>query len=88
MSEELPWYGELRQRWRPNHVRLLLIAESAPADHGEESRRRFFYLDRLSRADNLFRGVVEALYGVTQLDSRTEPKTPWLERLRAVGVFF
>jgi hypothetical protein len=87
VREELPWYGELRQKWRPNQVHLLLIAESAPADDGDESRRRFFYLDRLSGADNLFRGTVEALYGAAHLDSRTESKTPWLERLRADGVF-
>lgn len=59
---ELPWYAELREKWRPERVRLLLMAESAPADDGDENRRRFFYLDRLSGADNLFRGTVEALY--------------------------
>lgn len=87
MIVELPWYSELREKWRPERVRLLLLAESAPADHGDESRRRYFYLDRLSAADNLFRGTVEALYGATGLDSRTESKTPWLERMRDDGVF-
>ena len=61
MSEN-PWYSQLREAWKPSHVRLLLIGESAPDDGGDPNNRRFFYSDRLG-SDNLFRGVVKAMYG-------------------------
>lgn len=86
MTSELPWYAELREKWKPEHVRLLLVAESAPDDGGIEYRRWFFYSERLG-ADNLFRGVVNALYGTTKADLALTGKRPWLERLRSDGVF-
>lgn len=63
-----------------------MIAESAPDDSGEVSRRRFFYADRLG-ADNLFRSVVEAMYGTTRDDLTRTGKPPWLERLRSDGFY-
>jgi hypothetical protein len=55
------WYEELRARYRPEHLRVLLIGESPPDPGAGE--RRFFYASTLSRYDNLYRGVAEALYG-------------------------
>jgi hypothetical protein len=64
-----------------------MIAESAPADGGDSSGRRFFYaVDRLG-PDNLFRGVVQAMYGTSKVDLRRTGKRPWLERLRDDGFF-
>lgn len=64
-----------------------MIAESPPDDGGDVSARRFFYAaDRLSH-DNLFRGVVEAMYGTTKDDLRRTGKRPWLERLQRDGFF-
>ena len=80
------WYQTLRARWQPPRVRLLLIAESPPDDGGEVSARRFFYTDRMSGSDNLFRGVVDALYDSGKL-TKGDSKEPWLERLRADGVY-
>lgn len=60
MSED-PWYAERRARWRPNRVRLLMIAESVPDDGGDEANRRFFYDDRLTGNDGLFRQTVQVL---------------------------
>ena len=57
MSEDA-WYAERRTRWQPEHVRLLLIAESAPDDGGDIANRRFFYDDNLTAKDGLFREVV------------------------------
>lgn len=68
-------------------MRLLLIGESAPYDGGAIEDRRFFYLDRLTRSDNLFRAVVHALYGEAHLDSKTTVKQTWLDRIRNDGVF-
>lgn len=85
-TDEEPWYSQLREEWRPLHIRLLMIAESAPDDGGDVSSRRFFYADKLG-ADNLFRGVVEAMYATTKDDLKRTGKRPWLERLRADGFF-
>lgn len=64
-----------------------MIAESAPADGGDSSQRRFFYaVDRLG-PDNLFRGVVQAMYGASKDNMRRSGKRPWLERLRDDGFF-
>lgn len=66
-------------------MRLLLVGESAPDPGAEE--RRFFYAPTLDRRDNLFRGVVEALYAPIPRGSTGQPKRPWLERLCADGVY-
>ena len=83
MSEA--WYDDLRRQWKPNAVQLLLVGESAPDPGAEE--RRFFYAPKLDRRDNLFRGVVEALYEPIPRGSTGQPKRPWFERLRADGVY-
>lgn len=85
MAEE-EWYAQLRDRWKPNRVKLLMIAESAPDDGGKISLRRFFYADRLG-ADNLFRGVVAAMYDISKDDLKRTGKQPLLERLRDDGFF-
>lgn len=83
MAEDA-WYAELRRKWRPEPVRVLLVGESAP-DPGAADRR-FFYAPTLTRSDNLFRGVVLALYGRSP-GSAGDPKEPWLRRLRDDGVY-
>ena len=80
------WYAELRVQYQPEHVRLLLIGESAPTDHGGTRPRNFFYADHLGY-DNLYRGVVEALYDLRGLKKCSHDKRPWLRRLQADGVF-
>lgn len=82
-----PWYEERRERWRPIHVRLLLIAESAPDDGGDVANRRFFYDEALTGRDGLFREVIRALYDDPALTSGPQSKAPWLERLKSDGVY-
>lgn len=77
--DPLAWYEELRQRYRPQRLRVLLIGESPP-DPGSGARR-FFYAPTLSH-DNLFRGVARAVYG-DAVDLHN--KAAVLERLRADG---
>jgi hypothetical protein len=86
-SLEEAWYSQLREHWKPERVRLLLIAESAPDDGGDLANRRFFYSDRLTGHDSLFRGVVEAVLDVAYLDSQMETKARWLGELRDRGIF-
>lgn len=84
MTNDVAWYEELRQRYRPDVVRLLLIAESPPDPRDAE--RRYFYAPTLSQYDNLYRGVAEALYGSTAgFDVRA--KVANLTRLRDDGVW-
>jgi hypothetical protein len=54
------WYEELRERYRPERLRVLLVGESPP-DPGD-GERRFFFAPRLTY-DNLYRGVADAVYG-------------------------
>lgn len=86
MNED-PWYAERRARWRPDRVRLLLVAESAPDDGGDPADRRFFYDTRLTGHDGLFREVVRVLYDNPALVSGADAKVPWLARLQRDGVF-
>lgn len=74
------WYDELRERYRPRRLRILLIAESPP-DPGD-GERRFFYSPRLGH-DNLYRGVAEAVYGQEGVDLRDKRRV--LDRLREDG---
>lgn len=83
---ETEWYENLREQWKPENVRLLLIGESAPDDGGDPLNRRFFYAEPLSGADNLFRSVVAALYNGGKL-TKGDRKEPWLRRLQADGVY-
>lgn len=87
VTDEEPWYAQLRSQWKPDRVRLLMIAESAPAYGGDVSGRRFFYAAKRLGHDNLFRGVVQAMYGTSKVDLRRTGKRPWLERLRDDGFF-
>lgn len=86
-AEEDAWYADRRARWKPERVRLLLVAESAPDDGGDLSNRRFFYDDRLTRSDGLFREVVRALYDTPTLVSGDGQKRPWLAQLQSDGVY-
>jgi hypothetical protein len=83
---EAAWYADLRERYRPEHVQLLLIGESAPDP--DAAQPHFFYAPTLTAADNLFRGAVLALYDHRfPRGSAGSSKAPWLERLKADGVF-
>jgi hypothetical protein len=75
------WYDKLREEYRPERLRVLLIGESPP-DPGERDRR-FFYAPALAKEDNLYRGVVKALYEDEGVDIRDKPAV--LARLRNEG---
>ena len=80
-SESASWYEQLRERYRPELLRVLLVAESPP-DPGS-GQRRFFYSPTLT-IDNLYRGVAEAVYGQQEgINLRDKPAI--LERLCCDG---
>jgi len=75
------WYERLREQYRPDRLEVLLVGESPP-DPGA-GPRRFFYSPTLSR-DNLYRGVVQGLYG-EQPGVELTDKPAMLRRLQADG---
>jgi hypothetical protein len=66
---------------------LLLIGESAPDVSPDPQARRFFYAPTLTRSDNLYRAVVAALYAPHEPLRAGDSKEPWLDRLKADGVY-
>ena len=75
------WYEQLRERYRPERLEVLLVGESPP-DPGA-GQRRFFYSPQLT-ADNLYRGVAVAVYGTDPtVDVLDKPAV--LARLRLDG---
>lgn len=80
-EDESPWYEKLRGDFRPDSLRVVFVGESAP-DPGAGSKR-FFYSDSLTH-DNLFRGLMLALYDVGK-DELAGRKVQWLQRFQQDG---
>lgn len=70
--------AEAASRFRPAHVKLLLVAETPPT-----TLDRYFYFEDVPRADYLFRAVVPPLLG----EEPSREKTRQLAGLRDRGVF-
>lgn len=66
-------------KYRPPEIRLLLVAEAPPEDV-----TRYFYFEKVTTQDSLFRYVCKGLYG--EAPDRSD-KSSWLNRLRNDGVF-
>lgn len=78
------WYEELWNQYKPTDLRVLMIGESPPDPRAAD--RRFFYAPTLTRYDNLYRGVAQALYGLAPtFDVRH--KSVVLRRLQHNGVW-
>jgi len=81
-------YDDIRQKYRPAHVKVLLIAESPPPAPDVQSSRQFYYTDRLRKDDRLFVNTIRALYletidmpeGNLEMD-----KEQWLRKFQASG---
>jgi hypothetical protein len=66
------------QRYRPETVDLLLVAEAPPS-----ALDRYFYFEDVLTHDALFRHVVRGILGETP----SRDKAPYLDELRDRGVF-
>ncbi len=66
-------------RYKPQHVRLLLVAEAPPC-----TLDRYFYFEDVKVHDSLFRYVYRGLFG--ELPTR-EGKPDCLTRMREAGVY-
>ena len=79
-------YSTQRKRYLPPAgVKVLLVGESAPDPRANQIR--FFYHPVLRSADNLFRGIMLALYGADKQSLASTPKTEWLERFQSDGYY-
>lgn len=73
--------AQLRERYRPDPVQLLFVAESPP----ESEEGRFFYNADLTRGDHLFRALMEVAFD--DFDPHSASKGAWLERFRDAGCY-
>ena len=79
----MPDYREAAERYRPDKIRVLFIAESPPA-YADESKKSYFYFEQNPGSDVLFATIIAALYGVKyRKASGTKPQL--LQRLKDDG---
>lgn len=61
-SDELQQkYRAAAQKYKPDKIEVLIIAESPPPFRNKAAR--YFYFDELSEPENLYHGVMTAIYG-------------------------
>lgn len=66
------------QRYRPDSVKLLLVAEAPP-----DAPDRYFYFEDVQTQDSLFRYVIKGLFNAVP----TREKAPLLQGLQRSGVY-
>jgi hypothetical protein len=74
-----------RRKYRPEPVRVALVAESPP----REGSGRFFYFEDVSVGDSLFLELMKALYEDARGDAKTvrQRKAEYLKRFRDDGFY-
>lgn len=83
-------YESVRRQYKPEHIKVLLIAESPPPQPEVQSSRQFYYADRIRKDDRLFTNTIRALYPEAvdtpelQLE---EHKGDWLQRFKQDGFY-
>jgi len=83
-------YEKAREKYKPEHIRYLLIAESPPPAASIQSSRQFYYTDRIRKDDRLFINTVRALYPETIETPEPEleaQKEALLHRLQQDGIY-
>lgn len=83
---ELGRYAEAAEKYRPEKVKLLWIAEAPPLVLPPKPRR-YFYFEEMSQHDWLFRGVIEAMFADTSAPSAGRSKALQLREFQAAGAF-
>lgn len=83
-------YNNVRGKYRPSSVRILLVAESPPPAPDIQSSRQFYYTDRIRKDDRLFVNTIKALYPETVDMAEAEieaQKEQWLQRFKQDGFY-
>lgn len=81
-------YDTARQKYKPDHIKFLLIAESPPPAPETHSSRQFYYTDRIRKDDRLFTNTMRALYPEAveaSEDELEQYKEGWLNRFKVDG---
>lgn len=81
-------YEAVRKTYKPDRIRVLLIAESPPPAAHIQSSRQFYYTDHIRKDDRLFTNTIRALY--PEAADLPEPeleahKQEWLRRFQHDG---
>jgi len=83
-------YDARREKFKPGHIKILLIAESQPPDASIDSSRQFYRSEYTKSNDRLFINTIRALYPETINVNQKEiadNKEAWLHRFQADGYY-
>lgn len=83
-------YEPIREAYRPQHIKVLFIAESPPPEASVESSRHFYRTGTIRKEDRLFTNTIRALYpeAVDMPEGELEVhKEQWLRRFQADGMY-
>jgi hypothetical protein len=75
--------SRLRERYKPERIKVLFVAESPPKSSDDEER--FFYNSRLERWDYMYRAVMQAVF--PEFEYRRGEKERWLRKFQAQGYY-
>lgn len=81
-------YDKIRQQYKPDSIKVLLIAESPPPSGAIESSRHFYRTDRIRTGDRLFINTIKAIYPEAMLQSEPileQTKEQWLRKFQSAG---
>ncbi len=82
MTKEAAFRREAAERFRPDRLEYLFVAEAPPGDVS-----RYFYFDDVRQGDSLYLEVAKALFLSLSVDRLRERKARTLERMRDQGMW-
>ncbi|HJP81500.1 MAG TPA: hypothetical protein VJ841_03855 [Candidatus Saccharimonadales bacterium] len=83
-------YEVTRQKYKPDRIKVLFIAESQPPAAGVTSSRQFYRTDQVYPGDRLFVNTIKALYKEASEQTEKEIETKksyWLDRFSSDGYY-
>ena len=78
-------YKEASEKYRPDKIKILFIAESPPF-YKKDEEPRYFYFEKLTGNDSLFREIMKVLYPNEHLQSK-KGKIQLLKKFQKNGFF-
>lgn len=83
-------YDTEREKYKPEKITTLFIAESQPPAAGVASSRQFYRTDSIYREDRLYTNTMRALYAkaaeLAEADLKTQKET-WLRKFQHDGCY-